>query len=207
MRKRLLAMSGSLALGIAVASSGAMPTGAIQLAQGQGLSEDAHVIQIQDRGRGQGGSGPQAGGRGSLNIQGSQGGGRGAGMQGGFQTRQGTPGFAARGSGDFQGRGQVGHFRSRGEVQDRRDVRRDFQRRDFDARVYSRREGDWRWKDAHAPRLVHKGWDRHHRHRFLGAFLFGIPFGYAAITAHPCYDWTYGPYGWGYYWNYDRCPV
>jgi hypothetical protein len=75
--------------------------------------------------------------------------------------------------------------------------------------VQSRRDGggDWRWRDKHPPRLVHRGWDRHHRHRFFGAFLVGIPLGYAAISTHPCYDWVYGPYGWGYYWNYDRCPV
>jgi hypothetical protein len=64
-----------------------------------------------------------------------------------------------------------------------------------------------KWDRDDKPRLSHKGWSRDHKHKFFGTFLIGVPFGYAAIETHPCYDWVYGPQGWGYYWNYARCPV
>ncbi|MCC6947072.1 MAG: hypothetical protein IT539_04820 [Bradyrhizobiaceae bacterium] len=100
-----------------------------------------------------------------------------------------------------------GDFQARGQTQER-SIRRDVQRRDFDRRVYTRRDNrDWQRFDGRPPRLVHRGWSRDHRHRFFGAFLLGVPFGYTAVVSNPCYDWTYGPYGLGYYWNYDRCPV
>jgi hypothetical protein len=42
---------------------------------------------------------------------------------------------------------------------------------------------------------------------FFGGFLVGVPYGYATVAGHPCYDWRLGPSGPGYYWNYYRCPV
>ena len=49
-------------------------------------------------------------------------------------------------------------------------------------------------------------WSRDRRHRFYGSY-FSVPFGFALYASHYCYDWEYGPRGWGYYWNYDRCPL
>ena len=49
-------------------------------------------------------------------------------------------------------------------------------------------------------------WTLDRRHRYHGAY-FIVPVGSPLYATHPCYDWFYGPYGWGYYWNYDRCPV
>jgi hypothetical protein len=54
------------------------------------------------------------------------------------------------------------------------------------------------------PRTVR--WTRDWRHRYYGAY-FIVPFGFATYANHYCYDYFYGPYGLGYYWNYDRCPV
>jgi hypothetical protein len=56
-------------------------------------------------------------------------------------------------------------------------------------------------------RIVRQGWSRDRRHAFYGAYLLGVPMGYAAYASHPCYAWLVGPQGPGYYWNYDRCPV
>ena len=56
-------------------------------------------------------------------------------------------------------------------------------------------------------RIVRQGWSRDRRHAFYGAYLLGVPLGYAAYASHPCYEWLVGPQGPGYYWNYDRCPV
>ena len=56
-------------------------------------------------------------------------------------------------------------------------------------------------------RIVRQGWSRDRRHAFYGAYLLGVPLGYAAYASHPCYVWLVGPRGPGYYWNYDRCPV
>ena len=56
-------------------------------------------------------------------------------------------------------------------------------------------------------RIVRQGWSRDRRHAFYGAYLLGVPMGYAAYASHPCYVWLVGPQGPGYYWNYDRCPV
>jgi hypothetical protein len=227
MKKQLLAMASSAALGLAISMSG--PAGAIQLTPGLGNAADANVIQVRDRGN--------DGGRGGhMSIRG--GGDSGRGMSRGnfsapranFQARGqvNRSDFQARGQvnrGDFHARGQVnrdnfsrrdfnradrGDFRARGQVQTR-EIQRDVQRRDLqrERRDVNRNDGhkDYsRWKGNH-PRLTHRGWDRHHKHRFFGAFLIGVPFGYAAISAHPCYDWVYGPQGWGYYWSYDRCPV
>ena len=52
----------------------------------------------------------------------------------------------------------------------------------------------------------HVRWSRDRRHRYYGAF-FGVPFGYALYAGNSCYDWRVGPRGWGYYWNYYRCPL
>jgi hypothetical protein len=49
-------------------------------------------------------------------------------------------------------------------------------------------------------------WSRDRRHRFYGSY-FAVPFGFALYANHYCYDWVYGPRGWGYYWNYRRCPL
>jgi hypothetical protein len=56
-------------------------------------------------------------------------------------------------------------------------------------------------------RIVRQGWSRDRKHAFYGAYLLGVPMGYAAYASHPCYQWLVGPQGPGYYWNYDRCPV
>jgi hypothetical protein len=56
-------------------------------------------------------------------------------------------------------------------------------------------------------RIVRQGWSRDRKHVFYGAYLLGVPLGYAAYASHPCYEWLVGPQGPGYYWNYDRCPV
>jgi hypothetical protein len=64
-----------------------------------------------------------------------------------------------------------------------------------------------------APRRIARGrsartyrWSRDRRHRFYGSY-FAVPFGFALYANHYCYDWVYGSRGWGYYWNYDRCPL
>ncbi len=49
-------------------------------------------------------------------------------------------------------------------------------------------------------------WSRDHRHRFYGSY-FIVPFGYGLYASNSCYDWEYGPHGWGYYWDYAECPV
>lgn len=49
-------------------------------------------------------------------------------------------------------------------------------------------------------------WSRDRRHRYYGGF-FAVPFGFALYAGNPCYDWRLGPSGWGYYWNYRRCPL
>jgi hypothetical protein len=49
-------------------------------------------------------------------------------------------------------------------------------------------------------------WARDRRHRYYGAF-FAVPFGFGLYATHYCYDWRFGPGGWGYYWNYFRCPL
>jgi hypothetical protein len=208
MRKQLLAMGSISALAIALSASA--PANAIQLAPGLGAAPDAKVIHVQDRARG-GERGPSMGNRGTdarINVS----------PRGNIDAR-----------GSFQSRGQVQTRElPRGQVQsrdfDRRDFSRDSDRRDYsrsdrrdysrdsDRRDYSRDRRDdsrkdfSRWHGA-KPHIVHRGWDRHHRHRFYGAFLIGVPYGYYAVTGNPCYDWIYGPEGWGYYWNYDRCPV
>jgi hypothetical protein len=247
MRRQLLAMASSAALGVAISMSG--PAGAIQLTPGLGNAADANVIQVRDRGNdgGRGGasfSGRGGGGGSQMSIR--SGGDSGRGMsRGNFSAPRAN--FQARGQvnrGDFRARGQVdrgdfkrvdrsdfrargqvnrdnfnrrdfnrgdrGDIRARGQVQSR-EIQRDVQRRELqrERRDINRNDGNKdysRWKGNH-PRLSHRGWDRHHKHRFFGAFLIGVPFGYAAISANPCYDWVYGPQGWGYYWNYDRCPV
>jgi hypothetical protein len=49
-------------------------------------------------------------------------------------------------------------------------------------------------------------WTLDRRYRYYGGY-FIVPVGSPLYATHPCYDWFYGPYGWGYYWDYDRCPV
>ena len=163
-----------------------------------------------------------------MSFRSSGGGGGGQGIsrgnfsapRGNFQTGgQSAGNFHARGEfKNFQSRGEFkrgdGDFRARGQVQTRELKSRDIQSGDFKRGFKGdgfkgdgdRRADYSRWK-GNRPHLVHRGWDRHHKHRFFGAFLIGVPFGYAAVSTHPCYDWIYGPQGWGYYWNYDRCPV
>jgi hypothetical protein len=225
MRKQLLAMASTAALGLAVSVSG--PAGAIQLTPGAGNAPDASVIQVQDKRHFGGGRGAGPG----ISARGPGG-------------PSGGPGISARGmsgpiqlrgpsGGDFQPRGQVqtrnfssDKFEARGQVQSRNLQKRDvqtfkkpdsqaFRKPDFKSQNFPRgevRRGDWDKKDfsrwsGNKPHIVHRGWDRHHKHRFFGAFLIGVPFGYYVVASNPCYDWIYGPQGWGYYWNYDRCPV
>jgi hypothetical protein len=49
-------------------------------------------------------------------------------------------------------------------------------------------------------------WSRDRRYRYYGPY-FIIPFDYWLYDDHPCYDWRYGSRGWGFYWNYARCPL
>jgi hypothetical protein len=186
-------------------------------------------------GRGSGGGGGAMSFRSSGGGGGGQGISRGnfSAPRGNFQSRGN---FSAQG-GKFEARGQVqsrsiqsgGNFEPRGDT--RSFNKKDFSQKNFDKKDFPRgevRRGDWdkkdwgnknwsnkdwdnkkdfsRWK-GNRPHLVHRGWDRHHKHRFFGVFLVGVPYGYYAVADHPCYDWVYGPQGWGYYWNYDRCPV
>jgi hypothetical protein len=215
-------MASSAVLGIAVAASS--PAGAIQPAPDLGNAADANLVQVQGRGH----DGDR---RGGSNFNRSGGENRGM-ARGNFSAPRGEfrGNFQARGDrGDLRARGQVqtrelqsrdfkrgdrDDFRARGQVQTReiqRENRRDLDRRDLSRRDISRdgdRKADYsRWKDNRHVSLKHRGWDRHHKHRFFGAFLIGVPFGYSVVAANPCYDWIYGPQGWGYYWNYDRCPV
>jgi hypothetical protein len=228
MRRQLLAMASSAALGLAISASG--PAGAIQLTPGLGNAADPNVVQVRDRGHGGGGGGggqgfsrSSGGGGGAMSFRSSgDGGGRGnfSAPRGNFQIRGESRGnFSAQG-GKFEARGQVqrksiqsgGNFEPRGDT--RSFNKKDFSQKNFDKKDFPRGEvkKDWdkkdfsRWK-GNRPHIVHRGWDRHHKHRFFGAFLIGVPFGYATVSDHPCYDWIYGPQGWGYYWNYDRCPV
>lgn len=206
MRKQLFAIASSVALAVAMSA----PAGAFQLSPGAGIAQDTNVIHVRDRG--------DSGGR-SGNVGNFSGG----------RSGSSGPGVSARGNfsgpsvrGNFSAPSARGNFEPRGQVQSRDFSRGKFQsneargqvqtqRRDFDRSDYSRREsrhsGDFsRWQ-GNKPHLAHRGWDRHHKHRFFGAFLIGVPYGYYAISGNPCYDWFYGPEGWGYYWNYDRCPV
>lgn len=57
-----------------------------------------------------------------------------------------------------------------------------------------------------APRKVPNDVRWVHGHRYYGAY-FIVPFGASIYANHYCYDWFFGPYGQGYYWNYDRCPI
>lgn len=245
MRRQLLAMASSAALGLAISASG--PAGAIQPTPGFGNAADANVIQVRDRGNdgGRGGQGfsGRTGGGGNQNFSGRSGGGN-----HNFGGRSGGPGISARGnfsqgnfqSGKFEARGHAqsgnfkrrdfsdGKFEARGQVQsgdfqrhkysrdkDKFEPRgqvqtRQIQRNKFDQSDFNRREArhkDFSRWSGNKPHLVHRGWDRHHKHRFFGVFLIGVPYGYYAVADHPCYDWFYGPQGWGYYWSYDRCPV
>jgi hypothetical protein len=234
MKKQLLAMASTAALGLALSAS--VPASAIQVAP-SGNAPDASVIQVQDKGRGNFGgfSGGRSGGPSG-----------GPGISGRSAAPSGGPAISGRGNfsapsarGNFEARGQTqgpkpqlqtrdlprGNFEPRGEVSrkdfDKKDFgRKDISRGDFDRKGSPRGDvsrGDWdkkdwdkkdfsRWK-GNKPNLVHRGWDRHHKHRFFGAFLIGVPFGYYVVASNPCYDWIYGPQGWGYYWNYDRCPA
>jgi len=199
MRKQLVAMTSSAVLGVVVAATGLAPTVADPISTG-GHAADTQVIPIQfqgqrfDRGGGGGGQGMRGPGGGRFESRGQ------------VQTQQRVPRQDFRVQTQTPQRVPRQDFRV--QTQRQRDFqRRDVQRRDFDRRAFSRREVQRQGRIYRGPRLVHRGWDRRHRHRFFGAFLVGIPFGYAAISAHPCYDWIYGPQGWGYYWNYDRCPV
>ncbi len=201
MRKHLLAMTGAAALGLATAVSGTFPAGAIQLAPGLG-SADTNIIQVQ-RGGGDGG-------------------GRNAGASSGGQQSGAAAGARGMGGGDAANigqRGMQGPQGGRDNVQLQGSVRQDVQTQgvqrdrprasssrsmDRDSRAERRgyhveRRGD------HRP--IRRGWSRDRRHAFYGAFVIGVPFGYATYAAHPCYSWLIGPHGAGYYWDYSRCPV
>jgi hypothetical protein len=240
MRRQLLAMASSAALGLAISASG--PAGAIQPSPGLGSATDANVIQVKDR-DGSGFSGRSGGNSGGMNR------GNFSAPRGNFQIRGENRGnFSAQG-GKFEARGQVqnksiqsgGNFEPRGDSRSGYFNKKDFSQKNFDKKEFSSqknfdknnlprgeaRGGDWdkkdwnkkdwsnkdwdkkdfsRWK-GNRPHLAHRGWDRHHKHRFFGVFLIGVPYGYYAVADNPCYDWLYGPQGWGYYWSYDRCPV
>ena len=246
MRRQLLAMASSAALGLAISASG--PAGAIQPTPGLG-SADANVIQVNDRegsgfsGRSGGNSGGNSGGMSRGNFSAPRG--NFSAPRGNFQIRGESRGnFSAQG-GKFEARGQVqsksiqsgGNFEPRGDAQNfnkkdfsqknfdkkdfpRGEVRGDSNKKDWDKKNWGNKDWDkkdWgnkdsdkkdfsRWK-GNRPHLAHRGWDRHHKHRFFGVFLIGVPYGYYAVADNPCYDWLYGPQGWGYYWSYDRCPV
>jgi hypothetical protein len=221
MRRQLLAMASSAALGLAISASG--PASAIQLTPSPGSATDANVIQVKDRdgfgfsGRSGGDSGRSGMSRGNFSAQGGK-----------FEARGQVQSKSIQSGGNFEHRGdsRSGYFNKKDFSQ------KNFSQKNFYKQDFSRgevRRGDWvkkdwnnnnkdwnrndwskkdfsRWK-GNRPHLAHRGWDRHHKHRFFGAFLIGVPYGYYAISAHPCYDWLYGPQGWGYYWSYDRCPV
>lgn len=207
MTKLSMMMTGASALALAAFAS--VPAGAIQVAPDAGAA-NAPVTQVQfgggdNRFGGQGG--PSAGNRGPSGGSGYSG--RGSGGPG--------PAISGRGQGAPSFSGRSGP--SRGDVQ--RSVRgpsaptvnRNFNNdgprvsgRGYDGprdgrRFDGRRDGHW---DG---RLVRRGWSRDHRYAFYGAVLVGVPLGYAMVADNPCYDWNYGPNGWGYYWNYYRCPV
>ena len=57
-----------------------------------------------------------------------------------------------------------------------------------------------------APKHIPKGVQWVRGHRYHGSY-FIVPLGDYRYANHYCYDWFYGPYGPGYYWSYDRCPV
>jgi hypothetical protein len=198
MRKHLLAMTGAAALGLATAVSGTFPAGAIQLAPGFGSAVDTNVIQIQRDGRGGGDAGARSGGQPGM-PDGMRGGGR-----GGDAVNTGQLGTQGP---------QVERNVERQNVQrenvQRQDVQRDRQRASSprnvnrDSRAERRgyhveRRGD------HRP--IRRGWSRD-RHAFYGAYVLGVPFGYATYASHPCYSWLIGPHGAGYYWDYSRCPI
>jgi hypothetical protein len=188
-------MASSVALAVAVST----PAGAMQFSAGAGNAPDANVIQVQDKGHG---------GRSGGHFSGGGSGGPSGGPS--VSTRGNFSGPSARGN--FEARGQVqtrdlprGNIQPRGELS-KKDLPRgevhggDWNKKEWDRKDFSRWQGS-------KPHIVHRGWDRHHKHRFFGAFLIGVPYGYYAVVSNPCYDWFYGPQGWGYYWNYDRCPV
>lgn len=189
MRKHLFAIASVTALGLATAVGSA---NAISLAP---IGSDTNVIQVQGRGdRGGGGEmGRGAGGRGgdgpgSSALSGRSGGdvsGRSRGdVRGGAQFQRNDGPRASSGNRVTRSRGDDGRrVITRGDRQFSRDVSRGQHRH------------------------VHRGWSRDRRHIFYGAALIGVPFGYAAYSSHPCYDWLAGPEGVGYYWNYYRCPV
>jgi len=234
MRQQMLAMVSSAALVVATAS---VPAGAIQLPVGGGAAADANFIQVQGRdlpggaGGGGGGRGGGPGGGGFSRGDGPGGGGgfsRGGGPGSGGLSRGDGPSVGDRGGAPAARSGREftrdqrftrgGDSRPRAAVRSGREFTRDqrFTRggdsrpraavRDSDRRDFSRRGDFSRWA-GNRPNIRHRGWSRDHRHRFFGAFLIGVPFGYAAVASHPCYEWFYGPQGWGYYWDYGRCPV
>jgi hypothetical protein len=208
MRKLSMLAAGASALSIAAFAS--VPAGAIQVAPNGGAgAANLPIVQAQFEGKGRFGGGSSAGNRGP---------------------RGGGPAFSGRGpSGpSFNGRS------SRGSVQQRSvrgpTVNRNFNRNDaprvtrrgnsapyarsngrHDGKNWSPHDGNKNWSRHDGKRwngrLVRRGWSRDHRHAFYGAILLGVPFGYAMVESNPCYDWNYGPSGWGYYWNYYRCPV
>lgn len=199
MKKHLLSMTGAVAFGFATAVSGSLPAGAIQFAPGLGSAADTNVIQVQREGRGSGGdAGARSGAPRSGVPQGMRGGGR-----GGDAATTGQRGIQGQ-------RPQIQRQNvERRNVQPRQNVQRPDVRRDrpraSSPRNVERRSRTVERRGHHRP--IRRGWSRDRRHAFYGAYVIGVPFGYATYAAHPCYSWAIGPQGPGYYWNYLRCPV
>jgi hypothetical protein len=211
MRKELLAMASATALGLAI---GISPAGALQIAPGVGVT-DANLIQVGDRG---GHGGGRSGG--SVNIGGGNRGGS-SGFSGHVGGRSSAD-FGGRSGSDFRVQGEArgsANFKAqsdnRGNLQfNRGDDRPRASVRDgkpdgdgkWSGKWDGKKDGKWSDRGDWDGKLKHRGRSKH-GHVFFGAFLLGVPYGYATVASHPCYDWTFGPNGWGYYWNHYRCPV
>ncbi len=185
MRKQLLAMASAAVLGLAGAASAPLSAGAIQLAPDLGTQANSNIIQVQGPGR------DGDGARKTINRSG------GPGQSGASRSSRGDKAISQRGvagpNRQVQGR----------TVQQQKVQRQNVQRQDFS----SRRSVERSPRVNVQRRIVRQGWSRDRRHAFYGAYLLGIPYGYAAYASNPCYDWVAGPQGPGYYWNYGRCPV
>jgi hypothetical protein len=186
MRKQLLAMASATILGLAGAASAPLSAGAVQIAPGLGSQANSNIIQVQV---------PSRDGDGQR---------RGITRSGGQRPQ---PGASSSSRGDFQGgkaTSQRGIAAPSRQVQGRTVQRQNVQRQDFST---SRRSVERSPRVTVQHRIVRQGWSRDRRNAYYGAYLLGIPFGYAAYASNPCYDWVVGPQGPGYYWNYGRCPV
>lgn len=199
MRMKIITLTSASAL--VLAAFAAAPAGAIQLAPGVG-SAGSNIILAQ---RGEGGGGGNAAGNagGSVGVGGKVGGNAG-GSAGGSD----GPSMSGRGQSGGDRGGQSVNRGDRPSVGERRrgDGPRVSGRDSSDARAQYERRGE-RAERRGDHRPVRRGWSRDRRHAFYGAFVIGVPFGYATYASHPCYSWIVGPRGTGYYWDYARCPV